>query len=167
MCWHHFVFDTHSLKRRGGGGRGAYNEKQYAFPLPDFYHSKNLQHFVQKDFAFDVNPMLFCLLLQAVQYAIHFLTGKETAYCLESACEIHPAQRVTAARKFLRKRRNVVQASHWCVAQRWTSSYADTKLISTFSSSLEKWLLERFACYSQRQKQKDNIRLAYLAPLYF
>lgn len=32
---------------------------------------------MQKDLAFDVNPMLSGLLLQALQHAIHFLAGKE------------------------------------------------------------------------------------------
>jgi len=78
------------------------------FLCQTFTTLKNLQHFVQKDLAFDVNPMLFCLLLQALQYVIHFLAGKEMDYCLESACEIHPIQKVTVACKFLKKRLNGV-----------------------------------------------------------
>lgn len=163
-----FCIDTHSLKRGGGGregGRGAYNEKQYAFPLPGFYHSKNFQLFVQKDLAFDVNPMLFCLLLQALQCAIHFLSGKEMVYCLEGACEIHPTQGVTTAHKFLRKRQNVRGPhSYRCIAGRW-SSCMTIKFISTaqkpdFSRGLP-------ATHNQKQKQKDSISLAHLAPLYF
>lgn len=79
MYQHYFISAIHTLKKMGRreGGKGACNEKQYAFPLPDFYHSYNLQHSAQKDLAFDVNPMLSGLLLQALQYAIHFLAGKE------------------------------------------------------------------------------------------
>lgn len=77
MYWHHVVFDIHALKRGRREGKGLTMKNSMHF-FCQIFTTLKLQHFVQKDLAFDVNPMLFCLLLQALQYAIRFLAGKET-----------------------------------------------------------------------------------------
>lgn len=169
MYQHHFVSDIHTLKGRGEkGGKGAHNEKQYVFPLPDFYHSYNLQHSVQKDLAFDVNPMLFCLLLQALQHAIHFLAGKEMDVLHKVPVKSTVLRRPPWHVNSYRKARMVCNMATWGLHR--TEAYCIwlSNLLALLSA-VSKIHFRRCLplSHSEKQKQKVYIGLSYLSPLYF